>query len=165
RAGGACGFGNCGYDWDGIPATIELPTDLIPAACRPASPRLFAAGSPNVCLSYVGGCSGTTRFGYTGTNGDTLEGWNGLGSFTTTENTSALLRWVNQSESTNAADLAARTSGDYCNHTMAGPGHDCELRALGGTPLASLLTAADSYANPIKTADTLSSCRPYSVIL
>src|SRR5262249_22006594 len=114
---------------------------------------------------YVGGCSGTTRFGYTWTNGDILEGWNGLGSFTTTENTSALLRWVNQTESTNAADLAARTSGDYCNHTMAGPGHDCELRALGGTPLASLLTAADSYANPIKTADTLSTCRPYSVIL
>src|ERR1043165_8250725 len=51
---GPPGRGNCGGNWGGL--TNVLPTDPIPAACRPAAPRLWATGSPTVCVDFVGLC-------------------------------------------------------------------------------------------------------------
>jgi hypothetical protein len=112
------------------------------------------AGDPIVCINYEGQCSAT--------DGNVLVGWNDTGAFTAQDNTNALYKWLDGIETANATDLATTTTGDFCRHSTTG---NCELRAEGATPLGGLLTAARNYITPIRMADTIAACRPYSVIL
>lgn len=156
------GAGACGSNWDGV-AGRETPTSLIPSACRPSSPRLWAAGSPNVCLNYIGACPGTFfelgATDFTFPDGDVLVGFHGFGWPNVMDNRIGILKWIDNTES---GFGTGRTSGDFCNHSGGG---DCELRANGTTPLGGLLRASASYVTPIRAADTYGSCRPYRVLL
>ncbi len=136
----------CYWDWSTVYPTG--PGCFVPAF------RARTGASPVVCINYQGMCSTTT--------GNVLVGWNSTGAFTTTDNTSALLKWMDSTETATAADLAATTAGNFCNHATTG---NCELRAEGATPLGGLMAGVQTYITPIRAADTVSSCRPYSVIL
>jgi hypothetical protein len=140
----------CYWDWSAM-----YPTG---PGCYVPSWRNRRAVDPQVCINYQG--TGTSTSG--NIPGNILVGWNATGAFTTLDNTSALLKWMDGTETATAADLAATTSGNYCNHTTTG---NCELRAEGATPLGGLITGIQSYLTPIRTADAVRSCRPYSVIL
>ncbi len=137
--------GSCNRAWE----------NNIPAACRPpaGSLRNRAGGDFNVCGNYVGTC------GSGGSAGDVLVGFPNLGPWAGRDNTYGIVRWLDGVEPN---FLNVTTVGDYCTHTGAG---NCELRPEGGTPLAGILTGAFNYMNPIRTGDSASSCRPYSVIL
>lgn len=163
NTGAALTMGNCGSQWDGIGGN-EIPTDLIPAACRPGSggrpaARLWAAGSPVFCTNYLGGCPGQFNGIYTYPNGDVLVGFSGFGWPTTVDNRVGMLKWIDQRETSFSAST---TSGNFCNHSGTG---DCELRPQGPTPLAGTLRAARDYMIPIRTADPVGTCRPYTVLL
>jgi hypothetical protein len=136
--------GNCVRDW----------AAGMPAACRPGTgslPRISNRRGPdfNVCTNYAGTCTG----------GDILVGFPDLGPWSGMDNTYGILRWLDGQE-TNFVNTT--TSANYCSHTTSG---DCELRPEGGTPLAGLLNATRTYIDPIRDADSLAMCRPYSVIL
>jgi hypothetical protein len=124
------------------------------AGCFVPNFRERRASDPRVCVNYQGLCSTT--------EGNILVGWNSTGAFTTTDNTNALLKWMDGVETAGAAELGVTTPGNYCNHATSG---NCELRAEGGTPLGGLMTAVQNYIAPIRAADTIASCRSYSVIL
>jgi hypothetical protein len=157
---------NTGAVVDGIAPMTNCPVDwqsLWPAACRPGGGsrpnlRLFqttAPASPSVCGNYRGDCGSVATGG-----GDVLVGFPGIAPFATSSNVPAILKWIDNSES--MPMLAATTAGDWCNHSAAG---NCELRPEGTTPIAGALNSVRTFMTPIRTADTLSSCRPYSVIL
>jgi hypothetical protein len=137
------------FDW-------ETP---MPAACRPGTGgrrriRQRAGADPVVCTNYQGTCGlGTGRAG------DLLVGFPDLGPWAGRDNTYGILRWLDGVE-TNFVNTT--TAGDFCNTTTTG---DCELRPEGGTPLAGILTSANDYLDPIRDADSVRACRPYSVIL
>ena len=163
NTGTALNLGNCGSQWDGVGGN-EIPTDLIPAACRPGTggrpaARLWAAGSPQFCTNYLGGCPGVNNGVYTYPNGDVLVGFSGFGWPTTVDNRVGMLKWIDQRETSFSAST---TSGNFCNHSGTG---DCELRPQGPTPLAGTLRAARDYMIPIRTADSVGTCRPYTVLL
>ncbi len=143
NTGDALTNANCGGEWDGDPAT-ELPTDAIPAACRPgagANPpaRLWAAGSPAFCTNYLSGCPGVNNGLYTYPNGDVLVGFTNHGWPNTMDNRVGMLRWIDNEET---GFSAANTSGNVCDHAA---GNDCELRPNGPTPLGGTLVAARDY--------------------
>ncbi|MEM9187558.1 MAG: MopE-related protein [Myxococcota bacterium] len=142
---------NCPIDWQ----------STFPAACRPSgSNNLFlfnAASSPQVCGNYRGSCGSTATGG-----GDVLVGFEGIAPFTTSQNTDALLKWIDNRESNPL--LTATTAGNWCSHAGAG---DCELRPEGPTPLAGTLNSVGTYMTTAQGSDPLfASCnRPYSIIL
>ncbi|MCB9617128.1 MAG: SUMF1/EgtB/PvdO family nonheme iron enzyme, partial [Sandaracinus sp.] len=105
---------------------------------------------PNVCTNYGGTCDG----------GNFLVTFPGVGAFAGSENTTAILRWIDNAETN--PQLTARTDGNWCNHRTTG---DCELRPEGATPLAGLLNNVATNIAPVVSADPIRSCRPYSVIL
>ncbi len=133
------------------------PFDLvsgIPDACEPGLNsndvhRMYATGSPEVCLNYAGGCA----------PGDVLVGFPNMGPFSGLDNTLGIVSWLDGQE-TNFVNTT--TTGNFCNSATNG---DCELRATGATPLDGLLGEIESYITPIRAADPASACRPYSVIL
>ncbi len=130
----------CFWDW----------ASLYPAACRP-SIRTRVAGNPAVpCINYVGTCGGSA---------DVLVGFPNLGPFAGLDNTYAMLRWMDNTESMFSTST---TAGNFCAHATTG---DCELRAEGGTPLGGVLSGVGAYITPIRAADTARMCRPYSVLL
>jgi formylglycine-generating enzyme required for sulfatase activity len=132
----------------------------IDVACRPGSGgepslREHTGSNFNGCINYQGACTVSSA------GGQVLVGFPGIAStpFASIDNRQAILRWMNNVE-TNFVNTT--TGGNYCDHATSG---DCELRANGSTPLGGILNAASSYMTPIRSADTASSCRPYSVIL
>ncbi|MCB9612452.1 MAG: hypothetical protein H6722_08375, partial [Sandaracinus sp.] len=146
-----------------IPSAISCPFDwpgLFPAACRPGSGgesalRVWSSGSggsPNVCTNYEGSCTG----------GNFLVTFPGVGAFSGLENTSSILKWIDNAETNPQLTGGFRTDGHWCNHQGGG---DCELRAEGATPLAGLLNTVSTNISPVVAADPIRSCRPYSVIL
>lgn len=142
-------FATCNFDWE----------STIPAACRPDSGgrpgfRTFGAGSPTVCTNYNGGCV------VAGRSGDFLVDFSDTGAFAGLDNTTAMLSWIDDQET---GFNASTTIGNFCNSRGGG---DCELRPTGGTPLAGLMDAVeDRLTSTIIPADSVSACRPYSVIL
>ncbi|MCC7540532.1 MAG: hypothetical protein IT379_30225, partial [Deltaproteobacteria bacterium] len=169
NVGAAVSTGNCGADWDGNPFTLETPADLYPAACRPgtgaiAPLRRWAPGSPTVCINYIGSCPGNSaNLGggviFTWPASDVLVGFSGFGWPGGQDNRPGILRWIDNRETN--FDTSS-TAGNWCNHATTG---DCELRATGPTPLGGLLRASRDYMVPIRAADTVGTCRPYTVML
>ncbi len=155
---------NCGAQWD-TDAPLESPVSIIPTACRPGvggrpAARIWAAGSPQFCTNYLGSCHGATLGPlYTFPDGDVLVGFSGFGWPTTVDNRVGMLKWIDQRET---AFDARTTLGNFCDHAGAG---DCELRPQGPTPLAGTLRAARDYMVPIRSADAVGTCRPYTVLL
>jgi len=59
---------------------------------------------------------------------------------------------------------------DWMNHDsdydgVAPSGTDFEIRGTGTTPLAGILTSANTYLSSVRASDLKSACRPYEVIL
>ncbi len=163
--GAAISLANCGGEWDGDPAP-ELPTDLIPAACRPGvggrpPARFWATGSPQFCTNYLGGCPGFRPDGvYTLPQGDVLVGFSGFAGWPAgVDNRPGILKWIDNSES---SFNTSTTVGNFCNHAGGG---NCELRPQGPTPLGGVLRAAADHIIPIRAADPVGDCRPYTVML
>ncbi|MFK7991029.1 MAG: MopE-related protein [Sandaracinaceae bacterium] len=135
-------------------------TGGIDDTCEPGigsdSLALHNGSSPDVCINYGGVC------GFTGSGartGDILVGFPDIGPFAGMNNSYGILSWLNGVETNfNASSI----EGNFCDSAGSG---DCELRPTGGTPLAGLLTEVGDYIAPIRTADSASACRPYSVIL
>jgi hypothetical protein len=125
-------------------------------ACEPGqgtnpSMREWDTGDFAATINYTGSCD----------SGNVLVGFPGIAStpFASLDNRHAILKWMDNVE-TNFN--SSTTSGNFCNHSGSG---DCELRPSGSTPLGGILSAANSYMTPVRTADVASACRPYSVIL
>lgn len=131
----------------------------IPAACRPGSGgrpafSMWNGASPTVCTNYGGGCN------VGGRSGDFLVDFSDTGAFAGLDNTSAMLRWIDNRET---SFNTSTTIGNFCNHLGGG---DCELRPSGGTPLAGLMNSIRTrLTGTTIPTDAASACRPYSVIL
>ncbi len=152
NTGSALPSGSCPFDWP----------SLWPAACEPGTggrPDLRtwssgSGGSPNVCINYDGACTVGSR------TGDFLVDFPDTGTFAGQENIYALLRWMDNQET---GFSTSTTTGNFCNHLGSG---DCELRAVGPTPLAGLLNSIRTrLTGTTIPGDSRSACRPYSVIL
>ncbi len=126
----------------------------VPAACRPgagsnADMRVSASGDFNGCINYAGGCNGA----------DLIVDFPGRGAFTNIDNRPAILKWMDNVE-TNFD--SSSTVGNFCNHATTG---DCELRPNGSTPIGSLISTSGSYASTVRSGDSASACRQYSIII
>ncbi len=81
------------------------------------------------------------------------------------DNESTILMWVDQHENDFQMGTAPG-SGNHCWDAAHNRYGDCELRAMGGTPLAgSLQSLYDQISQHDLGADSVRGCRPYRIIL
>jgi subtilisin-like proprotein convertase family protein len=120
-----------------------------------------------ICCGSGYGCSPVVAGG-----GQMLVGFPGVPgqAFETMDNRPALLRWMDNVETSfHAPTNTDITLVDRCDHR---DGNDCELRIPpnGGTytaltPLGGLISESGSYLTSVRNADAKAGCRQYSIIL
>jgi hypothetical protein len=112
-----------------------------------------------VCINYAGGVYAGCTDPHTS---EVLDGADILVSLAD-DNEDRLLMWIDHHEDLFYSGLESGTN-DHC--FSGGTMGDCELRAVGGTPIGGSL--ADLYSRISSTdlpGDSIKGCRPYSVIV
>jgi len=144
-----CSFvGCCSYD---------DPRDNVGWECDNTCGVPVMSGDPGSDdpLVHYAGCCLVNASGVCDAAGPVRAGANILVGFAP-DNQDQILMWIDHAESNFVNDT---TNGAYC-----GAG-DCELRAIGPTPLGDSIASSTVYLGDVMTGDTWFGCRTYAVIL